>query len=239
MTQSATNPLIGGPAPEVSQIEIPADGAQIKAHMARPKGFTSGAAVVVIHENRGLAPNIRDVADGLASSGFLAVAPDLLSRDGGTASIEDIPGMINTIPKERLSGDAQAVVKYLKGLPEVTSVGIIGFCFGGGVTWRVATESADIAAAVPCYGSNPPLENVRNITAAVHGVYGALDERVNAGIPDINKALHAANVTHVLKQYEGAGHSFMSHTSDTSYVAEASQAAWADVLAWFDKYLKR
>ena len=74
-------------------------------------------------------------------------------------------------------------------------------------------------------------ENVRNITAAVHGVYGALDERINAGIPAINEALHAANVTHALKQYDGAGHSFMSHTSETRYVPEAAQAAWADTLA--------
>ena len=91
MTTAATNPLIGGPEPQVSQIEIPADGAQIKAHMARPQGFTSGAAVVVIHENKGLVANIRDVADGLASSGYLAVAPDLLSREGPLATVEIVP----------------------------------------------------------------------------------------------------------------------------------------------------
>ena len=237
MTQSATNPLIGGPAPEVSQIEIPADGAQIKAHMARPAGFTSGAAVVVIHENRGLMPNIRDVADGLASSGYLAVAPDLLSRDGGTDSIEDIPGMIRTIPPERLSGDAQAVVKYLKGLPEVTSVGIIGFCFGGGVVWRVATESGDIGAAVPCYGSNPPLDQVPNTKAPVFAIYGATDERINAGIDDINKALDDAGITHEHKLYEGAGHAFINHNAGERYNAEQAKIAWADALAWFGKHL--
>lgn len=237
MTQAATNPLIGGPEPEVSQIEIPADGVQIKAHMARPQGFTSGAAVVVIHENRGLVANIRDVADGLASSGYLAVAPDLLTRDGGTDSIEDIPAMIGSIPKERLSADAQAVIKYLKGLPEVTSVGIMGFCFGGDVTWRVATESADIAAAVPCYGSNPPLEQVPNTKAAVFAVYGATDERINAGIDDVNKALDDAGITHEHKLYPGAGHAFINHNSAERYNAVQAEAAWADVLAWFGKHL--
>ena len=241
MTLPATNPLIAGPAPEVTQVEIPADGGTLIAHMARPQGLASAPAVVVIHAQRGLQPVIRDTVDGLASSGYIAVAPDLLSREGGTDSIafDDIPDALHAAPRERFSADAVAVIRWLKAMPEVTSIGIMGFCFGGSVTWRTVTESPDLAAAVPCYGSNPPLEDVRNITAAVHGVYGALDERVNAGIPEINKALHAANVTHVLKQYEGAGHSFMSHTSETSYVAEAAQDAWADALAWFDKYLKR
>ncbi len=241
MTLPATNPLIAGLAPQVTQVEIPADGATIMAHMSRPKGAASAPAVVVIHAQRGLQPVIRDTADGLASSGYIAVAPDLLSREGGTESIgfDGVPDVLHAAPRERFSADAVAVIRWLKAMPDVTSIGIMGFCFGGSVTWRTVTESPDLAAAVPCYGSNPPLENVHNITAAVHGVYGALDERVNAGIPAINKALHAANVTHVLKQYDGAGHSFMSHTSETSYVAEAAQAAWADALAWFDKYLTR
>ncbi len=241
MTLPATNPLIAGPAPEVTQVEIPAGGATIMAHMARPKGTASAPAVVVIHAQRGLQPVIRDTVDGLASSGYIAVAPDLLSREGGTASIafDDIPDALHAAPRERFSADAVAVIRWLKAMPEVTSIGIIGFCFGGAVTWRAATESPDIAAAVPCYGSNPPLENVRNIKAAVYGVYGALDERINAGIPDITKALRATNVTHVLKQYEGVGHNFMSHASETSYVAEVAQAAWVDALAWFEKYLKR
>ena len=192
MALPATNPLIRGPEPVVTAVEIPADGVQLKAHLARPKGVTNAPGVVVIHENRGLAPNIRDVADGLASSGYIAVAPDLLSRDGGTDSIEDIPAMLGDIPRERFSGDALAAVRYLKAMPEVTRIGIIGFCFGGGITWRVATESSDVAAAVPCYGSNPPLEQVPNIKAAVYAVYGALDERINAGIEDINKAHDAA-----------------------------------------------
>ena len=160
MTLPATNPLIAGPAPEVTQVEIPADGATIMAHMARPKGVASGPAVVVIHAQRGLQPVIRDTADGLASSGYIAVAPDLLSREGGTASIalDDIPDALHAAPRERFSADAVAVIRWLKAMPEVTSIGIMGFCFGGSVTWRTVTESPDLAAAVPCYGSNPPLE---------------------------------------------------------------------------------
>ena len=237
MTLPAVNPWIAGPAPDVSDVEIPGDGFVIKAHMARPKGVTSAPAVVVIHARNGLVPAFRDAADGLASSGYIAVAPDLLSREGGTDAA-DVAEVLASTPRERFSGDAVAVVRWLKAQPEVTRIGIIGFCFGGTIAWLAATESSDIAAAVPCYGSNPPLENVANIKAAVHGIYGALDERINAGIPDINKALHDANVTHVLKTYDGVGHNFLNHQSQNSYVAEVAGAAWADALAWFDKYLK-
>ena len=237
MTLSATNPYIAGPAPDVSDVEIPGDGFTIKAHMARPKGVTSAPAVVVIHARNGLVPAFRDAADGLASSGYIAVAPDLLSREGGTDAV-DVAAVLAANPYERFSGDAVTVVRWLKAQPEVTRIGIIGFCFGGTIVWRAATESPDLAAAVPCYGSNPPLENVPNIKAAVHGIYGATDERINVGIPDINKALHDANVTHVLKTYEGVGHNFLNHQSENSYVAEVAAAAWADALAWFDKHLK-
>ena len=238
MTLPAINPWIAGPAPDVSDVEIPGDGFSIKAHIARPKGVTTAPAVVVIHARNGLVTPFRDAADGLASSGYIAVAPDLLSREGGTDAVDDIAAVLASSPPERFSGDAVAVVRWLKAQPEVTRIGIIGFCFGGTVVWRTVTESPDLAAAVPCYGSNPPLEDVPNIKAAVHGIYGALDDRINAGIPDISKALREANVTHALKTYEGVGHNFLNHMSENSYVAEVAGAAWADALAWFDKYLK-
>ena len=238
MTLPATNPLIAGPVPDVSDIEIPGDGFLIKAHMARPQGVASAPAVVVIHARDGLLPAYRDAADGLASSGYIAVAPDLVSREGGTDAVDDVAELLRTTPRERFSDDTMTVVRWLRAQPEVTRIGIIGFCFGGNVTWRVATESPDIAAAVPCYGSNPPLEGVPNITGAVHGTYAALDPRINVDIPDITKALRDANVTHVLKTYEGVGHEFMNHTNEKNYNAEVAGAAWADALAWFDKYLR-
>ena len=160
------NPLIGGPEPNGSDITIDAGDAQLAAYESRPASGGSAPAVIVIHENRGLVPYLRDVADGLASNGYIAVAPDLLSRDGGTASIEDIPAKLGEIPRERHVSDVQAVIAYLKAQSDVTRIGIIGFCFGGGITWRVATESEDIAAAVPFYGANPPLEQVPNIAGA-------------------------------------------------------------------------
>ena len=113
----ATNPLIAGPEPTGADIEIAADGAQIAAYESRPASGGSAPAVIVIHENRGLVPYLRDVADGLASSGYIAVAPDLMSRDGGTASIEDVPAKLGEIPRERHVSDVQAVIAYLKAQP--------------------------------------------------------------------------------------------------------------------------
>lgn len=232
------NPLIGGPEPVGADVTIPADGAELAAYESRPSSGGSAPAVIVIHENRGLVPYLRDVADGLASNGYIAVAPDLLSRDGGTGSIEDVPSKLSEIPRERHVSDVQAVIRYLQGQPDVTRIGIIGFCFGGGVTWRVAAESSGIAAAVPFYGANPPLEQVPNIAGAVYAVYGENDERINAGIPDITKALEEAGTTFEMKVYPNAPHAFHNHTNAERYTPEAAEAAWADALAWFAKHLE-
>ncbi len=232
----ATNPLIAGPEPTGADITIDSNGAELAAYESRPASGAAGAAVVVIHENRGLVPYLRDVADGLASNGYIAVAPDLLSRDGGTASIEDIPAALSGIPRERHIADVQAVIAHLKA-QNVSRIGIIGFCFGGGITWRVASESADLAAAVPFYGANPPLEQVPNISAAVYAVYGENDERINAGIPDITQAMNDAGKAWEMKVYSNAAHAFHNHTNADRYAPEAAEAAWTDALAWFAKHL--
>lgn len=238
MTLPPTNPLIAGPEPVGTEITIPADGAELQAYRSRPAGDGQAPAVIVIHENRGLVPYVRDVADGLASRGYIAVAPDLLSREGGTPAVEDVPTALADIPRERHASDVLSVIKHLQAQPDVTKIGIIGFCFGGAVTWRVATDSPDIAAAVPFYGSNPPLEAVPNIQAAIYAVYGELDERINAGIDDITGALKAAGKTLEHKVYAGAPHAFHNHTNAERYAPEAAEAAWADANAWLDRYLK-
>ena len=237
MALPTSNPLIAGPEPDRSDVEIPAGGANLKAHLARPAGGGSGPGVVVIHENRGLVPYVREVADGLASVGYLAVAPDLLTREGGTESIPEVPPVLSEIPRERHTADALAAIRYLRSLG-ATRVGIIGFCFGGGVTWRVAAEAQDLDAAVPFYGSNPPLEAVPNIRAAVYAVYAEGDERINAGIPDITAALKSAGTTCDMKVYPNAQHAFHNHRSAERYAEDAAKAAWADALAWLGEHLK-
>jgi carboxymethylenebutenolidase len=235
MAQQA-NPLLGDGTSEGQDVEVPSDGANLAAYFARPSGGGACPGIVVIHENRGLVPYLRDVVDGLASNGFMAVAPDLLTREGGTASLADVPPVLSEIPRERHTGDTLASMQFLQA-QGATKIGIIGFCFGGAVTWRAAVASSGIAAAVPFYGSNPPLEGVTEIKAAVFAVYGGEDERVNAGIDDMMGALQAAAVTHRHKVYEGAQHAFHNHTNEGRYHALAATEAWADALQWFGTHL--
>ena len=236
MTQQA-NPLLGGGTTEGRDVELPSGDTNLAAYFARPAGGAAAPGIVVIHENRGLVPYLRDVVDGFASNGYLAVAPDLLTREGGTASIAEVPPVLSEIPRERHTADALAAVAFLHA-QGATSIGIIGFCFGGGVTWRAAVASPDIAAAVPFYGSNPPLEGVSEIRAAVFAAYGELDERVNAGIGDMMAALESAGTTHDHRVYEGAAHAFHNHTNEERYHEPAARLAWADALAWFGTHLK-
>ena len=183
-------------------------------------------------------PYTRDVVDGLASSGFVAIAPDLLSREGGTAQVTSASGALRAQPNGQHDADALAVVAYLMGQSGVRRIGIVGFCFGGAVVWSVSTKSADIAAAVPFYGTNPPLDAVPNISAAVYAIYGANDSRINAGIEDITAALNGAGTTWDSKVYPDSGHAFHNHTRESRYNATTGPQAWADTLGWFDQHLK-
>jgi carboxymethylenebutenolidase len=240
---AGTNPnLAPGRATEGSRLTIPAEGIDLVAYLARPRDVERAPGIVVIHENRGLVKYLEDVADGLASHGYVAVAPDLLSREGGTSQFtnpgEEVPPLLAKIPPERHIGDLQAVVRYLQGRPDVTRLGVIGFCFGGGLTWRLVTENQDIAAAAPFYGPNPPLDKVPNIRAAVYAVYGGLDERINQGIPAIREALERAGVTHKISVYPNSQHAFHNHTNAERHNPETAQQAWQDALGWFEQYLK-
>lgn len=237
----AANPLLtGSQSPEGSRIKIPAEGIELEAYLSKPRGVNRAPAVVVIHENRGLVKYLEDVADGLASAGYIAVAPDLLTREGGTASLntDDVPNMLTKIPSERHVGDLQAVVRYLQGRGDVTAIGVVGFCFGGGLTWRLATENPAVVAAAPFYGSNPPLENVPNTKASIFAAYGALDDRINAGIGAIREALAKAGVRHQMTIYADANHAFHNHTNAGRYAPEAAIRAWYGTVDWFDRYLK-
>ena len=238
--EGGVNPLfVVGNGITREDIVIPSGDAQIVSYMARPVGDGPWPGVVVIHENRGLVPYLRDVADGLASSGFVAVAVDLASRAGGTAQATPSVGAALSAARDsgQAAADVLAAVDFLKRQPDVTKIGVTGFCWGGGITWSVATMSSDIAAVVPFYGGNPPLDAVPNITAAVYAVYGELDSRINAGIEDITTALNAAGITWSSKVYPESPHAFMNHTRETRYSAAAPQA-WADALAWFDQHLR-
>jgi carboxymethylenebutenolidase len=222
------------------EIEYPGETGPVRAYLARPKGETKRPGVIVIHENRGLQPHIKDVARRVASEGFLALAPDALSPLGGTPEDEDqARSLIGELDPGATVKDFVAAVQYLKTEPLSTgNVGCTGFCWGGGMTNQVAVHSPDLSAAVPYYGRQPDAQDVPKIKASMLLHYAGLDERINAGIPAFEKALEEASVEYELYIYEGAQHAFNNDTSPTRYHPEAARLAWERTIAFLEEKLK-
>lgn len=202
---------------------------EMKGYLVRPKEATGPlGSVIVIHENRGLNPHIRDVARRMALEGFVALAPDFLSPSGGTPDNEDqAREMIGKLDPAVTVANAQASLKFLTELDGANGkVGAIGFCWGGGLVNRFATKSPELKAGVAYYGAQPPAEDVPAIKAAMMMHYGGLDERINAGIDTYRKALEAAGKTFEIHVYEGANHAFNNDTSAARYDKAAADLAW-------------
>jgi carboxymethylenebutenolidase len=229
------------PAVEASNVTFTSQGDEITAYLARPAEEGVFPAIMVCHENRGLTPHIQDVARRFAKEGYVALALDLLSREGGTATLDrdQVPGLLTDAGPERHVGDFVAGYEYLQSLDFVDGerVGMTGYCFGGGITWRVATAIPDLNAAVPFYGPAPELDQVPNIQAAVLGVYAEMDERINAGIEPLEQALVDAGINHQVNIYPGVNHAFHNDTGERYDEAQATQA-WQDTLAWFEEHVK-
>ena len=220
------------------------DGAAISGYLSRPKGENRRPAVVVIHEWRGINDHIRDVARRLATAGYVALAPDLLSRQGGTGSFPSPEAATETLLKvdeQVLTTDLAAAVNYLKGqnFVRANKIGVIGFCWGGGKALLFTTRSKDLAASVIYYGENPRnLEDVKNITAPVLGQYGGADERITSGVPKLEETMKKYGKSFEYKIYAGAPHAFNSDTSPQSYREDAAKEAWAKTLEFFKKQLQ-
>ena len=230
------------PAIEAGMVSFPGDGLTLMGYQAKPKGNGPFPAIIVAHENRGLTDYIKDVTRRLAKAGYVALAVDQLSKQGGTDKVTDpaqIPAALSAASPDELAGYYLSGIKYLQGLPIVNrnQLGMVGFCFGGGMTWLAATKSPDLKAAVPFYGPNPPLEAVPNIKAAVLAMYGETDARINAGIPAIEEAMKKNNKTFEKMIYPGAGHAFHNDTG-RAYNPAAAEDAWKRTLEWFAKYVK-
>jgi carboxymethylenebutenolidase len=234
--------------PEVGSdfISYVSDGAPIRGYLAWPVGGmmeeNARPGVTICHENRGLLPHIQDVARRFAKAGYIALAPDLISRSGATTDELDTDAdriaAIGALDRAQTGRDFLAAIDYVKkhAVVDPDKLAATGYCYGGGVVWQAATMSPDLRAAAPFYGSAPPLDQVPNIRAAVLGVYGELDERINASIPDLREALMAAGVTYEIKIYPRANHSFHNDTGDR-YEPEAAQQAWRDTISWFAQHL--
>ena len=204
------------------------------ASAAKPKG-----SVLVIHENRGLQPHFFALAGRFARDGYAALAIDLVSPEGGTASMSEAQAQaaLGAAPAERLLADLRAGLDELARRNAGLKLGVIGFCFGGGMTWSLLDAGeARLAAAAPFYGPGPAAPDFRKTKAAVLGVYAELDSRVNASRPVVEQALKAAGLTYEIRTFAGADHAFFNDTG-TRYNQQAATQAYAAVLDWFGRYL--
>lgn len=230
----------GDPVVVARWVTLKSQGDELVAYLARPAAEGEFPAVMVCHENQGLTPHIRDVARRLAQAGYVALAVDLLSREGGTDAVDSdqAPALLSSAPAERHVADFAAALAYLQSLDYVKSegIGMTGFCFGGGITWRCAVALPELKAAVAFYGPAPDLAQVPNIRAAVLGVYAELDNRITSGKDALEQALADAGVPHQMKVYPGVNHAFHNDTGQRYDEAQAIQA-WQDTLAWFEAHL--
>jgi len=215
------------------------DGVKMSGYLARPKGDGKLPAVIVIHENRGLNPHIQDVARRMALEGFLAFAPDALSPVGGTPADEDkAREMIYELDPDATVARLAAAVPFLAAHEGSTGkVGAVGFCWGGGMVNEVAAAGVRLAAGVPYYGRQLPVEDVPKISAPLCLQYAGLDERINAGIEAYVAALEANDKTFELHIYEGANHAFNNDTNAARYDKAAAELAWGRTVAFLKRYL--
>ena len=228
------------PAIVAGVAEFPGDGARLDGYLARPAQAGSFPIVLVCHENRGLTRHIEDVTRRLAKAGYLGLAVDLLSREGGTDKndFDAIPGILGKAPPERHVKDFRSGLAFARSQAAARGdrVGMVGFCFGGAVTWRVAAAVPDLRAAVPFYGIPVPEADVPAIGASVLAVYAGRDERINQHIPAIEAAMAKNGKTFRKIVYPDVDHAF-HNDSGARYNAQAAKAAWGEALAWFAKYL--
>ena len=198
-------------------------------------------AVLVIHENRGLTEHIRSIPPRLAADGYSALAIDLLSAEGGTASLPsegDATAALGEASPERLVADLRAGLDELERRVPDAKLAAIGFCFGGGMTWQLlAAGEPRLSAAVPFYGPLPDAADFAGSpSAAVLAVYAELDDRVNGTRDAAESALEAAGLEYEIRTFDGVDHAFFNDTG-ARYDADAAAAAYDAMLDWFDRYL--
>jgi carboxymethylenebutenolidase len=212
----------------------------VKGYLVEPaKAQGKLPTVLVVHENRGLNPHIEDIARRLALDNFIAFAPDALAPLGGYPGDEDkARELFPKLDQTKTRKDFILAARVLKALPEGNGkVGVVGFCYGGGVANYLATQLPDLAAAVPFYGAQPPAEDVARIKAALLIQYAGNDDRINAGWPAYEAALKAAGVKYEAFIYPGVQHGFNNDTTPR-FDAAAAKLAWTRTIDFFNAHLR-
>jgi carboxymethylenebutenolidase len=217
----------------------------IRAWVVYPERKTKAPVVIVIHEIYGLSTWVRAVADQLAADGFIAIAPDLLTmkpRAAGSDTLtqQEASAAIRTLDPAWVQQQIDAAAKYGIALPAAQPrYGIVGYCWGGGISFAHATYSPSLGASVVYYGTSPSPERLSSVKAPVLGLYGGNDARVNATIPPADSAMRVLGKTYVQHIYDGAGHGFLRQQSGANGAnMTATQQAWPATIAWFKRYLE-
>lgn len=219
--------------------ESPKGGGVMRGYYARPAVIDHRLpGVVVIHENRGLNPYIEDVVRRLAMAGFVAFAPDALWPLGGyPGNDDDGRTMQRERDRDQMEEDFVTAVRFLQNHPDCTgAVGSVGFCFGGGMSMRLAVRISNLGAAVAFYGRHPSAEDTAKIRAPLMLHHAGLDERINAGWPDFEVALKQNNLNYVDYLYDDVNHGFHNDTTPR-FDEESAALAWQRTLKHFSKHL--
>ena len=235
-------------APDIisQNVEFPGEGGTLLGYLAYPRTNEPQLfpGVLVVHENRGLVDHIKDVTRRVARAGFVGVAVDLLSRQGGIAQFPDPQQQTaaygRTTPDQR-QADLISTITYMKALPMIVfdRIGAVGFCAGGGNVWNLAVVLEELAAAVPFYGAPlPPADSLDRIKAPVLAIYAERDRNLTMQMAATMTGLLQRQKSFGLIVYEGAGHAFHNDTGN-AYNPEAACDAWNRTIAWFNKYLRR
>jgi len=224
---------------ESATVPSPQGNGEIRGYLVRPANSAKLPVVLVVHENRGLNPHIEDIARRFALEGFIAFAPDALFPLGGYPGDEDkARELFGKLDQAKTHEDFLAAEDYLKHLPEGNGkVGVVGFCYGGGIANFLATRVPDLAAAVPFYGAQPSAEDAAKIKAPLLLQYAGKDERINAGWPAYEQALKAAGVKYQVYIYPDVEHGFNNDTTPR-YDEAAAKLAWKRTIEFFDKHLR-
>ena len=226
---------------QIEEISYPSKNCTMKGYLAMPKNIKGKlGTVLVIHENRGLTPHIKDVTRRVAKAGYIALGIDALSPFGGTPANEDDSRAL--FPKLDAKQNLENLISGFEYLNELKNsnkkTACVGFCWGGGMVNDLAVNYPELDGGVAYYGRQAKVEEVPSIKAKLLLQYGGLDERVNAGIPAYEEALKANKIDYKVYIYEGAQHAFNNDSSPARYNPEVAKLAWERTLALFAEVLK-
>ena len=227
-------------AASFAESDSPKGYGKLRGYLVKPaKAVGKLPVILVVHENRGLNPHIEDIARRLALDNFIAFAPDALFPLGGYPGDEDAAReKFKQLDQAKTREDFVAAAEYARTLPGGNGrLGAVGFCYGGGMASYLATRLPDLKAAVSFYGSAPTPEEISHIKAPLQLHFAGVDERINAGWPDYEKALKAAKVKYEAHTYPGAQHGFNNDTTPR-YNEPAANLAWQRTLDFFNKHLR-